>query len=106
MTLGEVIKRLRKQQELTQAQLADLLGERLGLEDYNQSNITRIENNKYDVPLSMLQALSDVFGLSLADITALMEISPQDPQLSSWLAAYKRLTKRQRAAVLDFIPEK
>ena len=106
MTFGEVVKQLRKSRGLNQIEFAAQLASRLGEDSYNQSNVSRIENDEYDIPLSSLRAIADVFGLSITDICALMDLSASDPQFSRWLAAYTRLSDRQREAIFDLVPER
>ena len=103
MKFGEVIKTLRNHRSLNQAELAALVGARLGNEGYDQSNISRIEAGNQDVTLSQIEALAAALEVSVADIWGLGDLSANDPELMRWLAAYRRLSEKQRSAVLDLV---
>ena len=59
--IGEFLARLRKEQNLTQEQL----GEKLGV---TNKTVSRWENGNYLPPVKMLQALSDLYGISINEI--------------------------------------
>ena len=72
--MGQRIKALRVMAELSQEQLA----ERAGLQ---RSHIGRIEGGKYDVTLSVMQAIAEALGMTVDII---------DPSMQD-LAPLKRL---------------
>lgn len=74
LRMGQRIKVLRVMAELSQEQLA----ERAGLQ---RSHIGRIEGGKYDVTLSVMQAIAEALGMTVDII---------DPSLQD-LAPLKRL---------------
>lgn len=74
LRMGQRIKALRVMAELSQEQLA----ERAGLQ---RSHIGRIEGGKYDVTLSVMQAIAEALGMTVDII---------DPSLQD-LAPLKRL---------------
>lgn len=59
--IGNFLTQLRKQQNLTQAQL----GEKLGV---TNKTISRWETGTYLPPVEMLQALSDLYGVTINEI--------------------------------------
>lgn len=60
-TLGEYIKRLRTENELTLTQLAAKL-------DLDSANLSKIENNKREFDEKRLELLANVFSLDLAQL--------------------------------------
>ena len=58
--LAERIKRLRRERELTQAELSDLLG-------MNTSYITQVEAKQQGLSLPMVYRLAKIFHLSLQE---------------------------------------
>ena len=75
LRMGQRIKALRLMADMSQEQLA----ERAGLQ---RSHIGRIEGGKYDVTLSVMQAIAEALGMTVDII---------DPSLQD-LAPLKRLT--------------
>lgn len=59
MTTGEIIKNLRIERQMTQHQLADLLG-------YSDlSSISKIEKGVKDLPANKFAAVAEIFGVSV-----------------------------------------
>lgn len=56
-TVGYRLKKLRKQHNYTQQQIASFL-------DYNQSHITKLENNQRNLKVSALEKLCDLYDCS------------------------------------------
>ena len=59
--LGQTIKINRKQRKMTQSQLAEAIGKKV-------VTIRKYENGDIEPPLSVLQDLSNAFGISLLDL--------------------------------------
>lgn len=59
--LGQTIKIYRKQRKMTQSQLAEAIGKK-------ETTIRKYENGDIEPPLSVLQDLSIIFGVSLLDL--------------------------------------
>ena len=58
MTLGNRVKMLREEKGMTQEELARALGKK------DKSSIAHIENDKRDIPRSMVVQLADIFDVS------------------------------------------
>lgn len=65
-TFGQVIKQLRKERRLTQAQLSELSG-------LDQGAISRVENGRYQAPEALVQDLAGVLGVRASEILAAVE---------------------------------
>lgn len=100
MTYGEIVRTLRTARGFTQGELAGLIGEHLGSQTYNQSNLPRIEADEYDVPLSLMQAIAKAFNVTVGDMMSLMDHSAADPQFAQWIRGYRRLNSHQRTALI------
>ena len=61
MSLSYAIKSNRKQRKMTQSQLAEAIGKKV-------VTIRKYENGDIEPPLSVLQDLSNAFGISLLDL--------------------------------------
>lgn len=105
MTIGERLRILRKEQCITQQQLADQAG-------ISRSNINTWESGK-SLPLpDGLIALADCFGCSIdyllgreseegaVIISHGIELSNDEQE---FLKLYRRLTERQKFAALNFV---
>jgi transcriptional regulator with XRE-family HTH domain len=91
--LGQRIKELRQIQNISQTELAEIIGKR-------QESVNRIEKGKffpsYDVLLSICKALD----VSLGEFFSDDELSPD---LQHWLQAGKKLSPEQRKSLLSTI---
>ena len=59
MTIGNTIKKLREENNLTQEYMADRLG-------IQQSTYSKIERDEIDVSISKIQKIAHVFNVSLS----------------------------------------
>jgi phage repressor protein C with HTH and peptisase S24 domain len=68
MSLGEVIRRLRKDRELNQVQLAERI-------DTDSGNVSRYETDKQKPSMEMLEKIADALSTSVSEICRLAESS-------------------------------
>ncbi len=66
LQLGERVARLRKEQHLTQVQLAQILG-------ISQQQVASYENGRRKIPASVLPALHELFNVPLEEILGIKE---------------------------------
>jgi transcriptional regulator with XRE-family HTH domain len=95
--VGSKIRLLRKERDLTQAELASRIG-------VQQSDLCRMENGEYKVSLDTLFKILAVFGMEIGDF--FREAHPAAGPLESEqeiLRLIQRLDDAARAEVLDFI---
>ncbi len=69
--IGGFLKELRKEQGLTQEQL----GEKLGT---TGKTVSRWETGTYLPPVEMLQALSELYGLTINELLAAQRLTPEE----------------------------
>ncbi len=70
-SIGTFLARLRKEQNLTQSQL----GEKLGV---GNKTISRWETGTYLPPVEMLQALSELYGVSINELLSGQKLTGQE----------------------------
>jgi transcriptional regulator with XRE-family HTH domain len=91
--LGQRIKNLRQSQNISQTELADMIGKR-------QESVNRIEKGRffpsYDVLLNICKALNVSLGEFFSD-------DQLSPDLQQWLQAGKKLSPEQRKSLLSTI---
>ena len=63
MTIGENIKRIRKEKKLTQKELGDLCQPRI-----NEANIRKYENNKQNPKIETIDRIASALGVHIIDI--------------------------------------
>lgn len=90
--LGDRIKELRKQKNMSQAELANAISKR-------QESINRIERGKYYPSYEVLLDICRALNISISDFFA-EDISTD---LQRWVSAGKELTPEQRESVLQTI---
>jgi len=95
MNLGQAIRRLRKQQGLTLAELADRCDSHVG-------NLSRIERCLARPSLDLLYRLAEALDLSLTDIFSVAEKNQLDSQQVALNAAFISLLEEDRQLLLDF----
>lgn len=95
--VGSKIRLLRKERDLTQAELASRIG-------VQQSDLCRMENGEYKVSLDTLFKILAVFGMEIGDFfrEALPATGPLESE-QEILRLVQRLDDAARAEVLDFI---
>ena len=101
MTLGEKIRRLRKDKDWSQTQLA----QRLGL---HPKHISRYENNVHNPPLETLIKIADLFGVS---VDYLLTDQPKtvsgtaikDNRLLEYFEAVDKMDPEYKKMVFDLI---
>lgn len=76
MSLGEVIRRLRKERELNQVDLAERIGTDSG-------NVSRYETDKQKPSVDMLEKLADALSTSVSEIYRLAEDGAGQVQVAS-----------------------
>jgi len=69
MNLGDKIKSLRKNQNMSQSELASYL-------KINRNHLSRIETNKSEPTSSMIKSLSKLFGVSVTSLLGAESNSP------------------------------
>jgi transcriptional regulator with XRE-family HTH domain len=97
MNVGERIKRLRKERNLTQEEL----GSRMGL---LPSNVARYENGRNEPRKAMLARFAEAFGLTPQELLteALVvqdDLAAADPEMASLFREIITLSEGDRAAV-------
>jgi transcriptional regulator with XRE-family HTH domain len=101
MSFGERIREKRKENKLTQKQLAALLG---GIDD---STISKWEKNVYEPDTATLNKLSRILSVSTDYLVSGQEKEPEeildDPQLGLWFKEGKRSSAANRQKALDFL---
>jgi len=95
--VGSKIRLLRKERNLTQAQLAARIG-------VQQSDLCRMENGEYKVGLDTLFRILAVFGLDIGDFfrEAPSAAGEADAE-QDLLRLFRRLDDPGRAEVMDFL---
>jgi len=98
--IGSRLRKLRKERDLTQAELARQIG-------IQQSDLSRMEQGEYRVSLDNLFRILAVFDLELADFfgaptqaEAQQPLSQQDMQILHML---RELSAEARAEVMEFL---
>ena len=71
VTCGALIKKLRKEHNLTQTQLADMLS-------ISQTPISRWENGDREISIYMIEKIAKVFGMTLSEFVAALESDPAE----------------------------
>lgn len=110
--IGEAVRRHRKAQSLTLAELAD------AIEGYDAGNLSRFETGQQDIALSKLHAIAGALNVPLSTLFRETEPRPRGlkdavaamPYLSGLSAkavkiaqAWQQLHPRDRVKVSDFI---
>ncbi|KMQ73085.1 helix-turn-helix domain-containing protein [Marinobacter subterrani] len=95
MNLGQAIRRLRKQQGMTLAELADRCDSHVG-------NLSRIERSLARPSLELLYRLAEALDLSLTDIFSVAEKQQLDSQQVALNAAFISLLEADRQLLLEF----
>ena len=94
MNLGQAIRRLRKQQGMTLAELADLCDSHVG-------NLSRIERGLARPSLELLYRLAEALDQSLTDIFSVAEKNQLDSQQVALNAAFISLLDEDRKLLVD-----
>jgi transcriptional regulator with XRE-family HTH domain len=95
MEIGHVIKTLRNARQINQTALAAELGD-----DYNQSNISRIERGAQTLDLNQLFIIARALDVAPSDILKLAETPTDDSRWRRYLSLYAKLSDRQIDAIL------
>ncbi len=95
MNLGQAIRRLRKQQGMTLAELAERSESHVG-------NLSRIERGLARPSLELLHRLALALDLSLTDIFSVAERKQLDSEQVALNAAFISLIEEDRQLLLDF----
>lgn len=109
--IGEAVRRHRKAQSLTLAELAD------AIEGYDAGNLSRFETGQQDIPLSKLKALAEALNVPLStlfreteprarsahDVGAAPYITGLSAKSIKLARAWQQLPPRDRVRVSDFI---
>ncbi len=94
MNLGHAIRRLRKQQGMTLAELAERCDSHVG-------NLSRIERCLAKPSLELLYRLAEALGLSLTDIFSVAEKHQLDSEQVELNAAFISLVEEDRQLLLE-----
>lgn len=95
MDVGKRIQTLRKLRNISGVKLADLIG-------ISQAQISRYETGENEVPLSILELICSVLGITLAEFFS--EEIPEIPSdIRQLLKEAKKLTPEQRKILIEFI---
>jgi transcriptional regulator with XRE-family HTH domain len=96
MELGEVIKKLRKEKGLTQAQLAEKIGK-------SDRLITYVERGVARVSLGTLYDIAKALDVSVSEIFFQCEEKFQDPNITLLMSRVEELSSKDQAVILDII---
>lgn len=93
--IGERIRRLRKDRDLTQAELAGRIG-------IIQSDLCRMEKGEYKVGLDVLFRILGVFGMSISEFfnESANQAGTDEGEL---LRRFRALSEESKGEVLDFV---
>ena len=97
MFVGSKIRQLRKERDLTQAELASRIG-------VQQSDLCRMENGEYKVSLDTLFRILAVFGIEIGDFFRedVPVVGPSEIE-QEILRLVQRLDETARAEILDYV---
>jgi len=95
--VGTKIRQLRKERDLTQAELAARIG-------VQQSDLCRMENGEYKVSLDTLFRILSVFGMEIGEFFRgdAPAASPSDSE-QEILRLVQRLDETARAEIVDYL---
>lgn len=97
--LGQRVRDLRKEQDLTQAQLADLLG-------ISQQLVALYERGQHRMPLDLLPEVARLLGVSVEEV---LGVTPQSarrgptPKLQQQLDRISRLPRAKQRIVMEML---
>jgi transcriptional regulator with XRE-family HTH domain len=94
--VGRRIRALRKQRDLTQAELSSKIG-------IQQSDLCRMESGEYKVSLETLFKILKVFEMNVAEffhVTTAGNLSPEEQEV---VHSYRTLTRSSKDQVKQFI---
>ncbi|MEM7244867.1 MAG: helix-turn-helix transcriptional regulator [Acidobacteriota bacterium] len=97
--IGTRLRELRKNQRLSQREVADAIG-------LPQSNLSRIETGKQRLNLPVLMRMLGIYDVTLQDFFSqepappALELAPQEKQL---IESYRRLTAEERQDVESYV---
>lgn len=97
MSLGRALRQLRKQKQITLAELAEETDSYVG-------NLSRIERDLAKPSLDLLYRISETLGFSLAEVFSFAEPTsrPADPNQVALNAVFISLLEKDRELLLDF----
>ncbi|WP_375191397.1 helix-turn-helix domain-containing protein [Marinobacter sp.] len=95
MNLGQAIRRLRKQQGMTLAEMAQRCDSHVG-------NLSRIERGLAKPSLELLYRLAEALNLAVADIFSIAERKHLDTKQDALNAAFVLLPDTDRVLLLEF----
>jgi len=99
LNLSEKVKRLRKERELTQKELADKLG-------VNSSHLSRLEKGKYQPSTEMLKKFAEFFGVTtdyLLSDEEIPEINIKNKSLAERVKLIDSLDEEDQNALIHII---
>ena len=97
--LGERVADLRKEQRLTQVQLAEILG-------ISQQHMASFEKGIRKIPASMLPTLAQVFGVSVDELLGVNNGKSKrgpTPKLQRQIEQLQRLPKTKQRFVMEML---
>jgi SOS-response transcriptional repressor LexA len=93
LSIGDVIRQLRKKQKLTQSQLADQI------EGYDAANLSRFETGRQSITQDKLSQIGRVFGYELSELYSFAESGDKD-----FLNSYSDIKKSEDLLPIKKIP--
>ena len=97
MTFGENVRRYRRFNSMTQAELALKLGYK------NKASIGKIENGDADVPLSMAQKIAEALNVDIMALTHGEDSTSLTLHEKELLTAYRKASSDTQTAVCNVL---
>ena len=96
LLVGERIRTLRKERDLTQAELASNIG-------IQQSDLCRMENGEYRVSLETLFKILSIFQINISEFFHEEAPPPISEREIDFLRVYQKLEPKAQREIRDFI---
>jgi transcriptional regulator with XRE-family HTH domain len=100
MTIGENIKRIREEKDITQEELSARLGYK------TKSSISKIEKGAADFPMAKLRRIADALGVDVWEIIGFNEVEMDEaeprPELDALVELLRTLSPEELRRVHDF----
>ncbi|MGQ9495497.1 MAG: helix-turn-helix transcriptional regulator [Thermoanaerobaculaceae bacterium] len=95
LKVGQLIREHRRRRHLTQADLSRQIG-------ISQSELSRIENGEYRVPLDLLFRILRAFEMNLGEFFGELNQNALTEAEASLLNLFRKLSREAQEEVLDF----
>ncbi len=101
MDIGSNIKRIRKERDIKQAEIADLIG-------MHRSNYSKIENGQREISLAAVDKIADYFNISIDELIHMgndipKEISLEDKTTVEQVKLIQELDLEEKSMVFKMI---